>query len=117
MVRPEGLEPPTFWSVARRSIQLSYGRISFHLLAKRKYNKIKPENQEVLQSYYLTFIVGIFNSIRQKVRYLADLFIRTLILSTKFQRELRIAERCDDRIRMVKNLPETSNPLSENSSG
>jgi hypothetical protein len=26
-MRPEGLEPPTFWSVARRSIQLSYGRI------------------------------------------------------------------------------------------
>ncbi len=27
-MRPEGLEPPAFWSVARRSIQLSYGRIS-----------------------------------------------------------------------------------------
>ena len=26
-VRPGGLEPPTFWSVARHSIQLSYGRI------------------------------------------------------------------------------------------
>ena len=26
-VRPKGVEPPTFWSVARRSIQLSYGRI------------------------------------------------------------------------------------------
>gem|GEM_PF-1639195 len=25
-MRPEGLEPPAFWSVARRSIQLSYGR-------------------------------------------------------------------------------------------
>ena len=25
MVNPEGIEPPTFWSVARRSIQLSYG--------------------------------------------------------------------------------------------
>jgi hypothetical protein len=25
-IRPGGLEPPTFWSVARRSIQLSYGR-------------------------------------------------------------------------------------------
>ena len=24
--RPEGLEPTTFWSEARRSIQLSYGR-------------------------------------------------------------------------------------------
>ena len=25
MAYPEGLEPPTFWSVARHSIQLSYG--------------------------------------------------------------------------------------------
>ena len=29
-MRPEGLEPPAFWSVARRSIQLSYGRIFHH---------------------------------------------------------------------------------------
>ena len=27
MVRPEGIEPPTLWFVARYSIQLSYGRI------------------------------------------------------------------------------------------
>ena len=27
MVRPDRLERPTFWFVARRSIQLSYGRI------------------------------------------------------------------------------------------
>ena len=29
-MRPEGLEPPAFWSVARRSIQLSYGRRHQH---------------------------------------------------------------------------------------
>ena len=28
LVRPEGVEPPAFWSVAKRSIQLSYGRHS-----------------------------------------------------------------------------------------
>ena len=32
MVRPERFELPTFWFVARRSIQLSYGRTVLSLL-------------------------------------------------------------------------------------
>jgi hypothetical protein len=35
MVRPEGFEPPTFWSVARHSIQLSYGRTVMQRLQSR----------------------------------------------------------------------------------
>ena len=34
MVRPERVELPTFWFVAKRSIQLSYGRIAGELRLK-----------------------------------------------------------------------------------
>jgi hypothetical protein len=32
VARPRGVEPPTFWFVARRSIQLSYGRAAMQML-------------------------------------------------------------------------------------
>ena len=38
LVRPEGFEPPTFWFVAKHSIQLSYERI---FLTNNKYNTKK----------------------------------------------------------------------------
>tara|TARA_B100000029_G_scaffold127738_1_gene121364 strand:+ start:96 stop:221 length:126 start_codon:yes stop_codon:yes gene_type:complete len=40
MVRPEGLEPSTFWSEARRSIQLSYERfikLLYTIINEKKY--------------------------------------------------------------------------------
>ncbi len=35
LVRQKGLEPPTFWFVAKHSIQLSYWRIRSHLMLHR----------------------------------------------------------------------------------
>jgi hypothetical protein len=40
VVRPGGLELPTFWFVARRSIQLSYGR-TVHCLLSTAYRSLQ----------------------------------------------------------------------------
>ena len=46
LARRRGFEPPTFWSVARRSIQLSYRRPFASILAhyKKKHNSYCIEN-------------------------------------------------------------------------
>jgi hypothetical protein len=41
MARPRGVEPPTFWFVARRSIQLSYGRAATTLAPRIDYDTMR----------------------------------------------------------------------------
>ena len=53
--RPEGFEPPTFWSVAKRSIQLSQGRIFF-------FHPALPNS-----NYYITY-----PALRQYLNALSD---------------------------------------------
>jgi hypothetical protein len=50
-VRPERFELPAFWFVARRSIQLSYGRVSVRLiLACASYSAAPPDSSLVSAS-------------------------------------------------------------------
>ena len=46
MVRPERVELPTFWFVARRSIQLSYGRTDYVFVAAAYRNFLHPFNMD-----------------------------------------------------------------------
>ncbi len=51
MVRPEGVEPPTYWFVASCSIQLSYGR-TLHLRQPTKNTEPWPSPQHPVGRYF-----------------------------------------------------------------
>src|SRR5258706_3212395 len=74
VVRPGGLELPTFWFVARRSIQLSYGR-TVHYLPSAVYS-----------SLFFDFNLACFH-----IRNLRDIFCAQNTAPSYRQRRLRAA--------------------------
>jgi hypothetical protein len=77
-VRPERFELPAFWFVARRSIQLSYGRISLTLtLAIRRLAatptlpfRFPPPADSIQLSYGRNLFLTVSNSLQQVPRFL-----------------------------------------------
>ena len=59
LVRLKGFEPPTFWFVAKHSIQLSYRRI--HFLMLKYYNTSKRKNQV----FFMYFAYNFGKTVRQ----------------------------------------------------
>ena len=64
MVHPVGIEPATFWSVARRSIQLSYGcylqKLSFTVDVINIHCPLKKSNEKL--NFFRFFFVRRFSS-------------------------------------------------------
>ena len=56
MVRLKGFEPPTFWFVAKHSIQLSYSRMSF--LQLRHHTTSSQKMQEIFSAFLKFFKNG-----------------------------------------------------------
>ena len=66
LVRPEGFEPSTSWSVAKRSIQLSYGRIT-KLKSEIRKSKYETNTKKLNPKYEpesLVFEFRVFNLFR-----------------------------------------------------
>ena len=55
MVRRKGFEPPTFWFVAKHSIQLSYRRIC-DFLSPEYDTTISVKSQQFFEKYFLFFL-------------------------------------------------------------
>ena len=67
LVRLEGFEPPTFWFVAKHSIQLSYSRISLISCRQLSYISISISKMQALFLNFLKFFslseisIGVYN--------------------------------------------------------
>ena len=63
MVHPVGIEPATFWSVARRSIQLSYGcylqELLFAVDVINIHHSLKKSNEKLI--FFVFFFVCHFS--------------------------------------------------------
>ncbi len=70
MARPEGVEPPTFGSVVRRSIQLSYGRsnciVEYNNISKIEENAINSGQLKGNSMYIILNILTVMKKLLVK---------------------------------------------------
>ena len=53
LVRQKGLEPPTFWFVAKHSIQLSYWRVGALFARPLYYHKFFSLSREIFEVFFV----------------------------------------------------------------